>query len=201
MAGTTHKQLVLNQFVPFNTNRYKDDPEMLPLFQGLTLDEVVISDLVVNDTNPERYVSTITSASRGFRGVKQEWERGEFNDPNGFKILNRATPATSLTDITDKYNTPGAYSYTDGGVTKVAVLALKGADDAESIVNAKATFVSSYLFLDTELNVTVAVTLDAITPETTNPYMVGTIKLLSVDAEKIIPPTFYGKLVYPEVTE
>lgn len=201
MAGKLHKELVFAQFLPFNLTRYAADAEMLPLFQDLTFDEVVISDLVVNGTNPERFMATVTSASRGFRGVRQEWERGEFNDANGFRVLNRATPAANLTEITDLYNTPGAYVYMDGAVKKVAILALKGADDAASIVNAKATLGSSYLYEADELAVTVAAGLDSITPLSTNPYMVGTIALLSVDAEKIVPPTFYGKLVYPEVVE
>lgn len=203
MAGKAHKELVFAQFLPFNLTRYAEDAEMLPLFQDLTYDEVVISDLVVNDTNPERFLATITSASRGFRGVKQEWERGEFNDTNGFRVLNRATPAPTLAEVTDLYNTPGAYVYMDGAVKKVVILGLKGADDAASIVNAKATFESAYLYEAAELSASVTVVGEAgdIVTDSVNPYMVGTIKVISVDAEKIIPATFYGKLVYPEIVE
>lgn len=199
MAGTIPlAQLFLNKFVEINQDRYSDDPEMLPLFDNLTLSEITISDLVPGV--PEAQTATVSSASRNFRGIQQAWLPAFLDAPNAFTLLNKEAPLASVNDLGSQ-TVEGVYGYLDAdGVTvRVGVVLPSDTDAGTREVNAKATFQSAYKYViaDNEL------TVDADSINITmNAYTRGEIPhVVALVAPKVIPATDYGRLEYPEVAE
>lgn len=197
MAGTIDlKQLFLNKFVEVNQARYADDPEMLPLFENLTLAEITISDLVPGV--PEAQVATVSSASRNFRGIQQEWLPAFLDSPNAFTLKNKGFPLTSAAELANQ-TTPGAYVYTSGADTKVGLVLSASSTPVTQEDDAKAIFLEAFKYIigDTEVSTDsteVSVTLNAYTRGALT-YAVGKEPI------KEIPATDYGRLEYPEVAE
>lgn len=197
MAGTISlQQLFLNKFLEVNLDRYADDPEMLPLFQGLTLAEIVISDL--NPGVPEAQTATVSSASRNFRGVQQAWTPAFLNSVNAFTLMNKDTPLANLAELSEQ-TVPGVYGYTDGATVVPGLVLPSDTDSTTLEANAKAGFQSAYKYViaDSELTVgenDLSVTLNA--------YTRGSIvHVVAEVAVKVIPATDYGRLAYPEIAE
>ncbi|MBS9733499.1 hypothetical protein, partial [Pseudomonas aeruginosa] len=105
--------IFLDKFVEFNKDRYKDDAEMLALFDGLTLADITISDITADGANPELQSATVTSVSRNFKGVEQKWLPANINTPFAFVVVNKGAPLTGEDQLA-KQTTPGAYVYLVG---------------------------------------------------------------------------------------
>lgn len=194
MAGTIDlKQLLLNKFVEFNLTRYADDPEMLPLFQGLTLDEVTISDLVTGVAEPQ--MATISSTSRNFRGLQQEWLPAFINSRHAFTALNEATPLVDEAALADQ-TVPGVYLYTSGADVLPGLVLPHDTVPATLEANAISVFQGGYKYVigDEELTVddtTLSIAL--------NPYTRGSLVHVTASVAVVeIPATDYGRLEYPE---
>lgn len=194
MAGTIPlAQLFLNKFIEVNEARYIDDPEMLPLFQGLTLAEITITDL--NPGAPEAQTATVSSASRNFRGVQQAWTPAFLNSPFAFTLLNTGVPLASVTELGDQ-TVPGVYGYMDAGKV-VPGLVLDSDTNAGNLqAKAKAGFQSAYKYVIADSELTVG---DTDVSVLLNAYTRGSIvTVVALVPEKVIPATDYGRLAYPE---
>ncbi|MNM20166.1 hypothetical protein D3C81_305010 [compost metagenome] len=197
MAGTIPlEQLFLNKFVEVNLARYENDAEMLPLFQNLTLSEITISDLVPGV--PEQQTATVTSVSRNFRGVTQQWLPAFLNSPNAFVLKNKDTPLANAAALADQ-TTPGAYVYTDGADTKVGLVLSASSTSGTQQEDVKAVFQDAYRYI---------ISSDELTTDTTtitvamNAYTRGSlVYAIGSEPVKVIPPTDYGRLEYPEPAE
>lgn len=194
MAGTIPlATLFLNKFVETNLERYKDDPEMLPLFQNLTLSEIVISDLTPGV--PEAQTATVSSASRNFRGVEQAWLPAFIDSPLAFTLSNPGAPLADLAALGEQ-TVPGVYGYTVGGKVVPGLVLASDTDETTREANAKSVFQSAYKYViaDSELTVdgdSLDITLNAYTRGS----LVHVVALVPV---KVIPATDYGRLEYPE---
>lgn len=194
MAGTIPlEQLFLNKFVEVNLDRYQNDPEMLPLFQNLTVSEITISDLTPGV--PELQTATVTSVSRNFRGITQQWLPAFLDSPNAFVLKNKGAPLADAAALADQ-TTPGAYIYTDGADTRVGLVLSASSTSGTQEADAKAVFTDAYRYvIDADevetTTTTVAVTLNA--------YTRGSlVYAIGKEPVKIVPPTDYGRLEYPE---
>lgn len=194
MAGIIPLEtLFLNKFVEVNLERYKDDPEMLPLFQNLELGDIVISDLVPGIAEPQ--VATVTSENRNFRGVLQRWLPALLDKPEPFTLKNEGSPLADINELVEQ-TVPGAYGYLSEGEVFPG-LVLPNTTTPETLeVAAKAIFQSTFGFIigDDELTVTGG-TLSV----TMNVYTRGSIPLVVAPGGVMtIPPTNYKRLAYPE---
>lgn len=194
MAGTIPlEQLFLNKFLEVNEARYADDPDMLPLFQGLTLAEITITDL--NPGVPEAQTATVSSATRNFRGVQQAWTPAFLNSPYAFTLLNTDSPLADLAAL-QAQTVPGVYGYMADGKVVPGLVLDPDTDEDNRVVNAKVGFQLAYKYVigDSELVVgsgDVSILMNA--------YTRGSIvTTVAPHAIKVIPATDYGRLEYPE---
>lgn len=194
MAGTIPlQQLFLNKFVEVNLARYASDPDMRPLFENLTLDDITISDLVTGA--PEVQTATVSSAARNFRGIQQKWLPAFLNSPNAFIALNQEAPLASAADLTAQ-TVPGLYLYTSGSDVLPGLVLPFNTTAGTREANAKSLFQAAFKYVinDSELTVD-ASTLSVLL----NTYTRGSIvHAIGTEAVKVIPPTDYGRLEYPE---
>jgi len=194
MAGTIPlAQLFLDKFVEVNLDRYKNDPNMLPLFQNLTLSEIVISDL--NPGVPELQTATVTSVSRNFRGVTQQWLPADLNSPNAFFLKNKKTPLASKAALSEQ-TSPGAYVYTDGSKLSVGIVLSASSTEESMAADAKIAFFDAYRYILAGEELASDLTTLSIAM---NAYTRGSVVYaIGQEPVKIIPPTDYGRLEYPE---
>jgi len=185
--------LFLNKFVEVNLVRYKDDPEMLPLFQNLGLNDIVISDLIPGVAEPQ--VATVSSDSRNFRGILQRWLPAFLDKPEPFALKNPVTPLASINDLLEQAD-PGVYGYLSDGEVFPGMVLPKDTLSTTLEANAKALFQSNfgYAINDEELTVnenSLSVTM--------NVYTRGSIPfVVAKGGVMVIPPTNYRRLAHPE---
>ena len=192
MAGKTHIALFVERFVKFNLNRYAGDPEMLPLFQGLTESDLQISDIATQPNG--RRSATIVSASRNFRGDPlQTWTPAPAATTLGLYLLRNSTPLADI-NVLEVQTMPGLYSYLDAGVTKVGVVIASsvavGAEKAaiESVVRANLAY---------DIPTITTVGDDTFTQLIGDTFFGNLEWVKGTVPIKVIPPTDYGLLTNP----
>lgn len=194
MAGTIAlESLFLAKFISVNEERYADEPDMLALFTGLQLGDIVISDL--NPGVPEAQTATVSSTARNFRGIQQAWLPAFLDHERPFTLLNPGAPLADI-GLLDDQTVPGAYGYLDAAVVKVG-LVLPSDTEADTLeAKTKEVFQGSfkYVIADSELTVTeteVSITLNAYVRGSL-PHVIAAVPVM------VIPPTDYGRLEWPE---
>jgi len=194
MAGIIPLEtLFLNKFVEVNLERYKDDPKMLPLFQGLELNDITISDLVPGVAEPQ--VASVSSENRNFKGILQRWLPAFLAMPDPFGLMNPGAPLPDFTALTEQLD-PGVYGYIENGeVVPGMVLSNKTTEETLE-ANAKAMFLSSFNFAIDPDELVVSQTALSVTM---NVYTRGSITfVIAPGGQFTIPPTNYKQLAYPE---
>lgn len=195
--------IFLDKFVEFNKDRYKDDAEMLALFDGLTLADITISDITADGTNPELQSATVTSVSRNFKGVEQKWLPANINTPFAFVVVNKGAPLTSEAELADQ-TTPGAYVYLVGegeeAVQRVGLVLASTTTTETQAADALALFKANFEYVldDADVDTATAKVLKV----TTNPFTRGELVYEIGKAPIIeIPETDYGRLEFKEITQ
>lgn len=193
MPGTIPlEQLFLDKFVEVNQSRYQDDLGMLPLFINLTLDEIVISDLVPGVAEPQ--VATVTSKSRNFRGLTQRWLPAFLDTPFAFFVQNKGNPLASVSELANQ-ETPGAYIYLAAGQSKVGFVLPFNTAEANKQTAIRTLFLDKFrYYLDpADLSTTtsqISITMNAFARGTL-PYVIGK------EGIKLLDPYDYGLLTNP----
>lgn len=186
--------LFFNRFVAFNLDRYQDDAEMLPLFQGLQENELTFEALT--GTGADTRSLTVKSVSRNFMGVNQTYHAAELNNVRAYSMVEPGVVAPTLADLDEK-TVPGVYAYldADGVTTKIMILiddkAEVGTDAAAAIEALTSAFKYDLLPGD------ITSGADALTIEA--PCFYGVLSFKRAAAEVlVIPATDYGQLEFPE---
>lgn len=185
--------LFLNKFVEVNLERYKDDPEMLPLFQNLELNDIIISDLVPGVA--EAQVATVSSNNRNFRGILQRWLPAFLDKPEPYALKNPANPLASINDLLEQ-EVPGVYGYMSEGEVFPGMVLPSSTLAGTLEVNAKATFQSNFGYAIDDSELTIGANSLSVTM---NAYTRGSIPfVVAKGGVMVIPPTDYKRLAHPE---
>ena len=123
---TSNLQLFLDRFVVVNKDRYKDDSDILPIFNTVTLADIVWDSIVVNQSDESKRIANFHSDTLMFSAKSQQWNCVALNNN---AIINITDIKASI-DAVKTLDTVGVYLYTDAGVTKIAAIV-----DKDSIVN------------------------------------------------------------------
>lgn len=185
--------LFLNKFVEVNLERYKDDPVMLPLFQNLELNDIIISDLVPGVAEPQ--VATVSSDNRNFRGILQRWLPAFLDKPEPYALKNPTAPLASINDLLEQ-EVPGIYGYMSEGEVFPGMVLPGDTLIGTLETNAKATFQSNFKYAIGNSELTVNSNSLSVTMNT---YTRGSIPfVIAKGGVMIIPPTDYKRLAHPE---
>jgi len=189
-----HLELFHERFVKFNLDRYKDDPKMLPLFQGLTLGMVSITDITdISEPVEGSRRSTVTSVARNFKGIEQDWTPADAATNVKLYTLGNEDPLVPIADLeTLKEQTAvGVYSYLDGETVKAAVVISAEVEEAGFAAAVETALKAALKYDIPEVNVPEGGT----TIELIGDTFLGTLEWVQGAAEIIvIPPTYYGQL-------
>ena len=123
---TSNLQLFLNRFITVNKERYKDDPDIAPIFNTLTLEDIIWDFVTVNQTDVSKRISNFHSDTLLFTAKDQQWNCVELTNP----ALHNLTDIKDTIDIAKAVNTAGVYLYKENAVNKMLVLV-----DKDSIAN------------------------------------------------------------------
>jgi len=194
MAGIIPLEtLFLNKFVEVNLERYKNDPKMLVLFQGLELGDITISDLVPGI--PEPQIATVSSENRNFKGIQQRWLPAFLAKKEPFALKNPKAPLPNIEALAEQTE-PGVYGYLSKGEILPGMVLSNRTMPETLEANARAVFQSSFMYKigNDELTVngnTLSITMNA--------YTRGSIPLtVAPGGLMTIPPTNYKQLTHPE---
>lgn len=195
MAAKAHMALFFERFVKFNLNRYQNDPVYLPLFQGLTLSDVTIDDITeISQPVAGSRRATVTSISRNFRGIEQDWTPAVAETtPKLYTLLNTAADPLADLATAQEQTTPGLYAYLDADGVTVKVVVVIGADVESADF---ATAVGQVLRAGLKYDIPIfdvpdgghTVVLTGVTFGGTLEWVQGTAPVI------VIPPTYYGVL-------
>lgn len=117
-----NRQLFLDRFIEYNVERYKDKPLLVAVIQGLTLEQLTISNFQVADaSNPALPVYSYRVDKEGvFTGVNQKFIPADVETGNLFNIIGHVDDENELSLKTEE----GVYTM---GVAKIAsLLIIKG---------------------------------------------------------------------------
>lgn len=191
MAKATRLSMIVERFITFNLDRYADDAIKLPLFTGLTEEDLVFEDMVLATLG--KRVATVRSPTRSFVGYNQRWTAAEINDPHAFQ-LTEEDPIPSKAIALNKSD-PGVYLYEEGDDFKILILIPRNTPEANKNIVAVQMFKDALLFETLSLDVTVsngAVTINA-------PCMWGSVSFdLAASPIVQIGAKEYGQLTHPE---
>ena len=124
--------LLLSAFAARHLEIYKDDPEMLPLFQDLTETDITVKDVVKQEDGT--YSGVIQSTSRGFETPTQKWAPADLQSPNTFELANEELYPT-LEEALNQ-TTPGVYAYLGGDGNALHALVVAEEADFPAAVQA-----------------------------------------------------------------
>lgn len=185
--------LFLNKFVEVNLLRYADDPVMLPLFQNLELNDIIIADLVPGVAEPQ--VATVSSDNRNFRGIRQRWLPAYLDKPEPYALKNPTTPLADINALLEQEE-PGVYGYMSEGEVFPGMVLPSSTLSATLEANVKATFQSNFGYAIGNDELTVGENSLSVTM---NVYTRGSIPfVVAKGGVMIIPPTNYKRLAFPE---
>lgn len=192
MAAKTHMRLFVEVFTRFNLDRYENDPVMLPLFQGLTEADVTVTDITaISQPIAGSRRSTVTSLSRNFKGIEQDWSPAVAETtPTLFIVVNTGGPLADLNEL-ETQTTPGVYTYSEGATTKVGVVIGADVEEADFATAVEAVLRAGLVYDIPTVNVPNGGTTIVLTGDTFS----GTLEWVQGTAPVIvIPPTYYGVL-------
>lgn len=191
-----HLELFHERFVKYNLDRYKDDPKMLPLFQGLTLGMVSITDITdISEPVEGSRRSTVTSVARNFKGIEQDWTPADAATTVKLYTLSNEDPLIPLPDLDalKEQTAVGVYSYldVDGTTVKAGVVIAADVEEAGFAAAVETALKAALKYDIPEVNVPEGGT----TIELIGDTFLGTLEWVQGAAEIIIiPPTYYGVL-------
>jgi len=127
MSKQSPLSLLLKPFVNKNKELYKNDADMLKSFDGLTLDDLQITN-IQHGSNGARTAS-IDSTTKNFSGPDQKWQSCSVHSK---KVLE-LTSATALGDKAEaQAQEPGVYVYgTDADAKYVVVISEGTAEEQQ----------------------------------------------------------------------
>lgn len=158
------RQLFLDRFIAYNRSRYKDNPDALARLAKVTLDNMTIDGIAVDNTKANekrRRVANVHSDQLAFEGIDQRWTCTSLIHKKVIPPANftNSTPFASLAEL-QKINRQGSYLYIDDDGMTVLGLVLpvdEGTTEATTPkVMAALNTLCNYQLLTSELSIEVS---------------------------------------------
>lgn len=191
MAKATRLSMIVDRFVSYNYERYRNDPIKSLFFIDLKEEELVFEDMVLAAKGVRS--STIRSPTREFVGYNQRWVAAEINNPHAFELTEEEVIESEV--IALNKSEPGVYVYMDGNDTKILILVPRDTPVANRDTVATTMFVNALLFDTLPSDIVVRDNQVVIT----GPCMWGGVKFAPAsDPIMQIGTKQYGQLTHPE---
>jgi hypothetical protein len=120
-----NRQLFLDRFIEYNVERYQDKPLLVAVLQGLTLDQITITNFQVDNTNPARPVHFYDVSMPGvFMGINQKFIPADVETGKLFTILGHVDDENELSLKTEE----GVYTMGEAMIASLLVISGKKGD-------------------------------------------------------------------------
>jgi hypothetical protein len=139
MSKQSPLSLLLGPFVQKNQQLYKADKEMLKSFEGLTLEDLQITN-IQHQADGVR-TANIDSQGRNFTGPDQTWKSANVNSPKVLTLTDSETLAD--TDAAQAKQEPGVYLVGEGADAKAVVVIAEGTAEAQQADAATAVLIDA----------------------------------------------------------